>query len=291
MIVKEFFDKDSHTFSYVVADDSNGVCAIIDSVLGFDMASACTDTTLADEMIAYIHAQAWTVAWHLETHIHADHLSAASYLKSKLGGRIGISHRIDEVQSIFGEIYHLDFKSANAMMSFDYFFQDDESFAIGTLSATAIATAGHTPACMSYLIDDAVFVGDTLFMPDYGTARCDFPKGSSSALYHSVQKLYQLPDSTVVYLCHDYLPPSRQAFSHKTTIGEQKQHNIHLNSATTEQAFVALRDAKDRTLPVPKLLLPSIQINLMAGNLPKPEDNGISYLKIPLNYFKLKSAK
>lgn len=285
MIIKEFFDKDSQTLSCVVADDTSGVCAIIDSVLGFDMPSARTDTTLADDIIAYINAQAWTVAWHLETHIHADHLSAASYLKSKLGGKIAISHRIDEVQSIFGEIYHLDFKSANAMMGFDYFFQDDESFAIGTLSATAIATPGHTPACMSYLIDDAIFVGDTLFMPDYGTARCDFPKGSSRTLYHSVQKLYKLPDDTAVYLCHDYLPPSRQAFTHKTTIGDQKQHNIHLNSHTNEQAFVALRDAKDHTLPVPKLLLPSIQVNLMAGNLPAPEDNGTSYLKIPLNRF------
>ncbi len=285
MIVKEFFDKDSQTFSYVVADESSGVCAIIDSVLGFDMPSACTDTTLADGIIAYISTHAWAVAWHLETHIHADHLSAASYLKSKLGGRIGISHRIDEVQSIFGKIYNLDFKSANTLMGFDYFFQDGEIFEIGSLPATAIATAGHTPACMSYLIDGAVFVGDTLFMPDYGTARCDFPKGSSSALYHSVQKLYELPDDTTVYLCHDYLPPSRQAFMYKTTIGEQKQHNIHLNSTTTEQTFVALRDAKDRTLPVPKLLLPSIQVNLMAGNLPKPADNGISYLKIPLNQF------
>lgn len=285
MIIKELFDKNSQTFSYVVADDTSGVCAIIDSVLGFDMPSARTDTTLADDIIAYINAQAWTVVWHLETHIHADHLSAASYLKSKLGGKIAISHRIDEVQSIFSEIYHLDFKSANAMMGFDYFFQDDENFAIGTLSATAIATPGHTPACMSYLIDDAVFVGDTLFMPDYGTARCDFPKGSSSALYHSVQKLYELPDDTAVYLCHDYLPPSRQAFVHKTTIGDQKQHNIHLNSHTTEQTFVTLRDTKDHTLPVPKLLLPSIQVNLMAGNLPAPEDNGTSYLKIPLNRF------
>ncbi len=286
MIIKEFFDKDSQTFSYVVADDTSGICAIIDSVLGFDMPSARTDTTLADDIIAYINAQAWTVAWHLETHIHADHLSAASYLKSKLGGKIAISHRIDEVQSIFGEIYYLDFKSANAMMGFDYFFQDDESFAIGTLSATAIATPGHTPACMSYLIDDAVFVGDTLFMPDYGTARCDFPKGSSQTLYQSVQKLYTLPDVTKVFLCHDYLPKSRDEFCHQTTIGTQKQHNIHINTTVNQEQFVAMRDAKDRTLAMPKLLLPSIQVNLQAGNLPQAEDNDISYLKIPLNQFR-----
>ncbi|UTO05596.1 MBL fold metallo-hydrolase [Moraxella sp. FZLJ2107] len=286
MIIKEFFDKDSQTFSYVAADDTSGICAIIDSVLGFDMPSARTDTTLADDIIAYINAQAWTVAWHLETHIHADHLSAASYLKSKLGGKIAISHRIDEVQSIFGEIYHLDFKSANAMMGFDYFFEDDEYFNIGTLPARALATPGHTPACMSYWIDDAVFVGDTLFMPDYGTARCDFPKGSSRALYQSIQKLYQLPDDTTVYLCHDYLPPSRQAFAFKTTIGEQKQHNIHANITISQDEFVAMRDAKDRTLAMPKLLLPSIQFNLQAGNLPQAEDNDISYLKIPLNQFR-----
>lgn len=283
MNIQHFFDKDSQTFSYVVSDTQTGKAAIIDSVMGFDSTSARTDSRMADEIITYIKNHALSVIWHLETHIHADHLSAASYLKSKLGGRIAISHRIEAVQSVFKEIYNMDFKHANAAMGFDYFFEDDEAFDIGTLSAKAIATAGHTPACMSYLIENAVFVGDTLFMPDYGTARCDFPQGSSKTLYQSIQKLHALPDDTQVFLCHDYLPATRADFCHKSTIGEQKQHNIHL-SATTEQAtFIAMRDAKDKTLAMPKLLLPAIQINLLAGNLPPAESNGVHYLKIPIN--------
>lgn len=285
MKIQHFFDEDSQTFSYVLADPKTHQCAIIDSVLGFEMSSATTNTKLADEMIRYIQEQGLTVQWHLETHIHADHLSAASYLKAKLGGKIAISHRIDEVKSVFEQIYHTDFKTANAQMGFDHLFADDESFYVGTLPATALATAGHTPACMSYLIGQAVFVGDTLFMPDYGTARCDFPKGSSQTLYESVQKLYNLPEDTIVYLCHDYLSPNRKTFSHKTTIGEQKRHNIHLNAQTTKTDFVTMRDARDKTLSMPKLILPAIQVNLRAGELPKAEDNGIRYLKIPLNQF------
>lgn len=285
MKVQHFFDKDSHTFSYVVTDPATNYCAIIDSVLGFEMASASTNTKLADEIIDYVQDHGLKVQWHLETHIHADHLSAASYLRSQLGGQIAISHRIEQVQAVFGEIYDTDFKAVNAQMGFDHLFADDASFHIGTLSATALATPGHTPACVSYVIGDAVFVGDTVFMPDYGTARCDFPKGSSEALFDSVQKLYSLPDDTAVYLCHDYLPPDRHSFCHVTTIGDQKQHNIHLSADTAKADFVAMRDAKDKTLSMPKLILPAIQVNLRAGRLPDAEDNGIRYLKIPLNQF------
>ncbi len=285
MKVQHFFDKDSHTFSYVVTDPATDYCAIIDSVLGFEMASASTNTKLADEIIGYVQDHGLKVQWHLETHIHADHLSAASYLRSQLGGQIAISHRIEEVQAVFGKIYNTDFKTVNAQMGFDHLFADDDSFAIGSLSAIALATPGHTPACMSYVIGDAVFVGDTVFMPDYGTARCDFPKGSSEALFDSVQKLYRLPCGTTVYLCHDYLPPDRHTFCHKTSIGEQKQHNIHLAAQTEKADFVTMRDAKDKTLSMPKLILPAIQVNLCAGRLPDAEDNGIRYLKIPLNQF------
>ena len=285
MKVQHFFDKDSHTFSYVVTDPATDYCAIIDSVLGFEMASASTNTKLADEIIDYVQDHGLKVQWHLETHIHADHLSAASYLRSQLGGQIAISHRIEQVQAVFGEIYDTDFKAVNAQMGFDHLFADDNSFAIGSLSAIALATPGHTPACVSYVIGDAVFVGDTVFMPDYGTARCDFPKGSSEALFDSVQKLYSLPDDTAVYLCHDYLPPDRHSFCHVTTIGDQKQHNIHLSADTAKADFVAMRDAKDKTLSMPKLILPAIQVNLRAGRLPDAEDNGIRYLKIPLNQF------
>ncbi len=285
MKVQHFFDKDSHTFSYVVTDPATDYCAIIDSVLGFEMASASTNTKLADEIIDYVQDHHLKVQWHLETHIHADHLSAASYLRSQLGGQIAISHRIEEVQAVFGKIYNTDFKTVNAQMGFDHLFADDDSFAIGSLSAIALATPGHTPACMSYVIGDAVFVGDTVFMPDYGTARCDFPKGSSEALFDSVQKLYRLPCGTTVYLCHDYLPPDRHTFCHKTSIGEQKQHNIHLSAQTEKADFVTMRDAKDKTLSMPKLILPAIQVNLCAGRLPDAEDNGIRYLKIPLNQF------
>ena len=285
MKVQHFFDEGSHTFSYVVTDPATDYCAIIDSVLGFEMASASTNTKLADEIIDYVQDHGLKVQWHLETHIHADHLSAASYLRSQLGGQIAISHRIEQVQAVFGKIYDTDFKAVNAQMGFDHLFADDNSFAIGSLSAIALATPGHTPACVSYVIGDAVFVGDTVFMPDYGTARCDFPKGSSEALFDSVQKLYSLPDDTAVYLCHDYLPPDRHSFCHVTTIGDQKQHNIHLSADTAKADFVAMRDAKDKTLSMPKLILPAIQVNLRAGRLPDAEDNGIRYLKIPLNQF------
>lgn len=283
--VQHFFDENSNTFSYIIHDNATHQCAIIDSVLDFDVNSGSIHTTLADLMVDYIQQNNLQVEWILETHIHADHLSAASYLKSKLGGKIAISHQINTVKSAFSPIYNVDFKTANSMVDFDCLFYNNQKFSIGTLPAVAIATPGHTPACMSFLIDDVVFVGDTLFMPDYGTARCDFPKGSAKTLYQSIQKLYQLPDETVVYLCHDYLPKGRGHYAYQTTIGEQKQNNIHIHKDVAECDFIHMRETRDQTLSMPRLLLPSIQVNLRAGKLPEPENNGVSYLKIPVNIF------
>ena len=283
--VKAFFDSVSNTFSYVVSDPDTQRCAVIDSVLDYDAASATTKTEQADLIIAYIQENSLSVDWILETHVHADHLSAAQYLKQKLGGKIAISHKIEIVQQTFGEIYHLDIKSLNATQSFDYLFADHETFLIGNIKAYNIPTPGHTPACLSYVIGDAVFVGDTLFMPDYGTARCDFPKGSAVALFDSVKTLYTLPDQMRMFLCHDYLPESRDQYQYETSVYSQKHENIHINTTTERGDFVEMRNRRDATLSMPKLILPAIQINMFAGKFPQPEDNGISYLKIPLNYF------
>ena len=283
--VKAFFDTQTNTFSYVVSDPDTQRCAVIDSVLDYDAASATTKTEQADLIIAYIQENSLSVDWILETHVHADHLSAAQYLKQKLGGKIAISHKIEIVQQTFGEIYHLDIKSLNATQSFDYLFADHETFLIGNIKAYNIPTPGHTPACLSYVIGDAVFVGDTLFMPDYGTARCDFPKGSAVTLFDSVRTLYTLPDQTRMFLCHDYLPESRDQYKYETSVYSQKHENIHINTTTQRGDFVEMRNRRDATLSMPKLILPAIQINMFAGKLPKPEENGVSYLKIPLNYF------
>lgn len=283
--VKAFFDSVSNTFSYVVSDPDTQRCAVIDSVLDYDAASATTKTEQADLIIAYIQENSLSVDWILETHVHADHLSAAQYLKQKLGGKIAISHKIEIVQQTFGEIYHLDIKSLNAKQSFDYLFADHETFLIGNIKAYNIPTPGHTPACLSYVIGDTVFVGDTLFMPDYGTARCDFPKGSAVALFDSVKTLYTLPDQMRMFLCHDYLPESRDQYQYETSVYSQKHKNLHINTTTEKADFVEMRNRRDTTLSMPKLILPAIQINMFAGKFPQPEDNGISYLKIPLNYF------
>ena len=285
-VVKDFFHEDTNTFSYVVSDPSTQACAIIDSVLDYDTASATTSTTHADQIIAYVKAQGLTVEWILETHVHADHLTAAQYLKAALGGKIAMSQKIAVVQETFAAIYHLDIKQWNAQQLFDYLFEDDEKFQIGSIEAYNIPTPGHTPACLSYVIGDAVFVGDTLFMPDYGTARCDFPKGSAAVLFDSVKKLYQLDENIRVFLCHDYLPKDRQEYSCETSIAEQKNTNIHLNASTTKAAFVEMRNRRDATLSMPKLILPAIQINMRGGQFPEAEANGIRYLKLPLNYFK-----
>ncbi|WP_286830998.1 MULTISPECIES: MBL fold metallo-hydrolase [Acinetobacter] len=285
-IVKDFFHEDTNTFSYVVRDPATKACAIIDSVLDYDPASASTSTVHADKIIAYIKEQGLTVEWILETHVHADHLTAAQYLKAELGGKIAMSQKIGIVQETFGVIYHLDIKQWNAQQLFDYLFEDHESFQIGTLKAYNIPTPGHTPACLSYVIGDAVFVGDTLFMPDYGTARCDFPRGSAEQLYDSVQSLFQLPENTRVFLCHDYLPETRESYVCESDIQTQKTQNIHIHQGISKTEFAQMRNQRDSGLSMPKLILPAIQINMKAGQFPEPEQNGVSYLKLPLNYFK-----
>lgn len=285
-VVKDFFHEDTNTFSYVVSDPATKACAIIDSVLDYDAASASTSTTHADQIIAYVKAQGLTVEWILETHVHADHLTAAQYLKATLGGKIAMSQKISMVQETFAAIYHLDIKQWNAQQLFDYLFEDDEKFQIGSIEAYNIPTPGHTPACLSYVIGDAVFVGDTLFMPDYGTARCDFPRGSAAILFDSVQRLFQLPESIRVFLCHDYLPETRDRYVCETNIQTQKNRNIHIHEGISKAEFTQMRNQRDAGLSMPKLILPSIQINMKAGQFPEPEENGVSYLKLPLNYFK-----
>jgi len=285
-IVKDFFHEDTNTFSYVVRDPATKACAIIDSVLDYDPASASTSTIHADKIIAYIKEQGLTVEWILETHVHADHLTAAQYLKAELGGKIAMSQKIGIVQQTFGAIYHLDIKQWNAQQLFDYLFKDHEHFKIGEMDAYNIPTPGHTPACLSYVIGDAVFVGDTLFMPDYGTARCDFPRGSAEQLYDSVQSLFQLPEDTRVFLCHDYLPETRESYVCESDIQTQKTQNIHIHQGISKAEFAQMRNQRDSGADMPKLILPAIQINMKAGQFPEPEANGVSYLKLPLNYFK-----
>lgn len=285
-IVKAFFDNETNTFSYVVSDPISQQCAIIDSVLNYDAASATTHTTSADEIIAYIRQNSLSVTWILETHVHADHMTASQYLKQKVGGVVAMSEKIAIVQDTFTAIYHIEPKHFNSTRSFDYLFKDGEHFKIGEIDAYNIPTPGHTPACLSYVIGDAVFVGDTLFMPDYGTARCDFPKGSAATLFDSVQKLFALDGDMRVFLCHDYLPEDRDHFVYESSIAEQKKHNIHINESIKKEDFVQMRNQRDATLAMPKLILPAIQINMQAGQFPEPEENGIRYLKIPFNFFK-----
>lgn len=284
--VKAFFDQDTNTFSYVVNDPQTDCCAVIDSVLNYDASSASTSTESADQIIQYVGDHQLKVEWILETHVHADHLTASQYLKSKLGGKVAMSQKISIVQETFSAIYGIDIKYFNTHQTFDYLFKDNEHFSIGNMDAFNLPTPGHTPACLSYVIGDAVFVGDTLFMPDYGTARCDFPKGSADTLFDSVQALYELPDQTRVFLCHDYKPEGRSEYCYETSINAQKKSNIHIDAKTRRQDFVNMRQARDAALAMPKLILPSIQINMDAGRFPEPESNGIRYLKLPLNFFK-----
>lgn len=281
--VHEFFDANTFTYSYVVVDPSSSKCAIIDSVLDYQPASGRTSYESADKLVAFVEQQGLSVEWILETHVHADHLSAAPYLKQRLGGKLAIGQQITVVQDTFGKLFNAESDFAVDGSQFDHLFTDQESFTVGNLQAKAIHTPGHTPACMTYLIGDSAFVGDTLFMPDYGTARCDFPGGDAKTLYHSIQKLFTLPDETRVFMCHDYKAPGREEFLFQTTIGEERVHNIHVGHGVEESAFVAMRQARDATLSMPTLILPSVQINMRAGVLPPAEDNGVQYLKIPLN--------
>jgi len=284
-IVKTFFDEPTFTFSHVVSDPKSKECAIIDSVLDFDYASGKTDRVSADQIIAYIKENALQTKWILETHVHADHLSAAPYLKEQLGGTLAIGDQITVVQNVFGKAFNAGTEFERDGSQFDHLFKDDESFNIGSIAAKAIHTPGHTPACMSYLIGDALFVGDTLFMPDFGTARCDFPGGDATTLYQSIQKLFTLPDETRVFMCHDYKAPGRDEYLFETTIGEERQHNIHVSVEHDQNDFIQMREARDATLDMPRLILPSVQVNMRAGHMPPAEDNGQRYLKIPVDLF------
>lgn len=285
MHVEPFFDPDSNTFSYVVADDASGRCVVIDPVLDFDYAAGRTSTTSADQMIAFIREQGWQLCWVLETHVHADHLSSAGYLKRALGGEIGIGAAIASVQQVFGDAFNAGDEFHPDGRQFDRLLSDGDKLELGRLTIEVLHTPGHTPACVSYRIDDAVFVGDTLFMPDYGTARCDFPGGDAAQLYASVQRLLALPDDTRLFMCHDYKAPGRDEFAWQTTVAAQKQGNVHIRQGVTEAEFVAMREQRDAGLAMPRLLLPSVQINMRAGEMPAPEANGQRYLKIPLDLF------
>ncbi len=279
--VESFFDPKTWTVSYVIADTATGHAAIIDPVLDFDMKSGRTSTESADRVLAYVRAQHLTIDWILETHAHADHLSAARYLQQQVGGRVAIGERIREVQATFKKLYNLERNFLPDGSQFDHLFIDGETFAIGETTMTALLVPGHTPADMAYLADGHLFVGDTLFMPDVGTARADFPGGDAPTLYRSIRRLLSLPPETTMYVCHDY-PKGRDA-AWQTTVGEQRASNIHVRDGISENAFVAMRTARDATLEVPTLLLPSIQINVRAGQMPPADDNGVAYLKIPLN--------
>jgi glyoxylase-like metal-dependent hydrolase (beta-lactamase superfamily II) len=279
--IRSFFDPATYTVTHVVSDPATQRAAIIDSVLDYDPKSGRTATRSADAVIAHVRDAGLTVDWHLETHAHADHLSAAPYLKAQLGGRIAIGEHIRDVQRVFKGLFNAaDLRTDGG--EFDHLFQDGETFAIGQLQARVLHTPGHTPACVSYVVGRDAFVGDTLFMPDYGTARCDFPGGDARVLYQSIRKLLALGDDLRLHLCHDYMPGGREV-RWETTAGEERQGNIHVREGVTEEEFVQMRTARDRTLDMPVLMLPAVQVNARAGRLPPAEDNGISYLKIPLN--------
>jgi len=281
--IEPFFDPATFTYSYVVSDPQTRQCAVIDSVLDYDPASGRTSHATAQRLVDYIREQDLKVQWLLETHVHADHLSAAPYLRQQLGGQLAIGDRITVVQDTFGKLFNAGTGFATDGRQFDHLFHDGDTFQVGNIQARAIHTPGHTPACMTYVIGDAAFVGDTLFMPDYGTARCDFPGGDARTLYQAIQKLFALPGDTRVFMCHDYKAPGREEFLYETTIAAEREHNVHVHAGISEDQFVAMRTARDATLGMPTLILPSVQINMRGGELPEPESNGTRYLKIPLD--------
>ncbi|MDR6775153.1 MBL fold metallo-hydrolase [Azospirillum sp. BE72] len=281
--VMPLFDEATNTVSYVVADPTTRAAALVDSVLDFDPKSGRTATTSADRMIALVRERGLTVEWILETHVHADHLSAAPYLTDRIGGRIGIGEHIREVQKVFRTLFNMEPGFVADGRQFDHLFADGERFRIGQLEAQAIHTPGHTTADMTYVVSDAAFVGDTLFQPDYGTARCDFPGGDAHALYHSIRRILSLPPETRIFTGHDYKAPGRDEYSWESTVAEQRARNVHVRDGVSETEFVELRTARDRTLDVPKLILPSVQVNVRAGRLPPAEENGKRYLKIPID--------
>ena len=280
--IKTFFDLETSTFTYVVSGGKGTPCVVIDSVLNYDPKSGRTSTQSADQVIKYIQAEQLKLVWILETHAHADHLTAAPYLQEKLGGKLVIGSHITHVQDVFKGIFNLDSRFATDGSQFDHLLQDGESLTFGKLSLKALFVPGHTPACMAYEIGDAIFVGDTLFLPDVGTARCDFPGGNAKTLYQSIQKILSYPKETKLYMCHDY-PPSDRPVAFCTSVGAEKAENIHVHDGITEEQFVQMRTTRDQTLDMPNLILPSVQVNIRAGHFPEPEANGKAYLKIPLN--------
>lgn len=281
--VRSFFDEATFTVTHVLSDPASGKAAIIDSVLDFDPASGRTSTSSADAVIAYIREQNLGVEWLLETHAHADHLSAAPYLQEQLGGKLAIGRHILTVQETFGKIFNEGTRFARDGSQFGHLFDEGDRFSVGSIPAIALHVPGHTPADMAYVIGDTAFIGDTLFMPDYGSARADFPGGDAHVLYRSVRRLLSLPESTRLFLCHDYKAPGRDTYAWETTVAEQRSGNVHLHDGISEDDFVAMRKARDATLDMPRLILPSIQVNMRGGHFPEPEENGVSYLKLPLN--------
>ncbi len=281
--VKTFFHEPTFTATHVVWDPETKVAAVVDSVLDYDHKAGRTSTGTADALIAFVREQGLTVDWILETHAHADHLTAAPYLKETLGGKIAIGDHITVVQEVFKGVFNAEDGFATDGSQFDHLFKDGETFKLGNIDAHVIHTPGHTPACLTYVIGDAAFVGDTLFMPDYGTARVDFPGGDGPTLYRSIQKIFALPPETRLFLCHDYKAPGRDTFAWETTVAEEKARNIHVHDGVGEAEFVKFRTERDATLDMPVLILPSVQVNMRGGRLPPAEDNGVRYLKLPVN--------
>ena len=281
--VTAYFDPDTNTISYIVKDPGSASCAVVDSVMDIDYAAGRITYDHADRMIADIEARGLTLEWIIETHVHADHLSAAPYIQQKLGGKIGIGAKIMVVQDTFGKIFNEGTEFQRDGSQFDALFAEGDSFHIGQLRGDVLHTPGHTPACLTYVIGDAAFVGDTLFMPDFGTARCDFPGGSSATLFESIQKILSLPDETRIFVGHDYKAPGRDDYAWETTVGEQKALNIHVGQGKSAEDFVAMRDARDATLAMPKLIIPSLQVNMRAGQMPPADEKGDVFLKVPVN--------
>ena len=278
-----FFDEATNTVSYVVHDPKTGEAAIIDSVLDFDAASGRTSNGSADRMIEYVTSNNLKVTWLIETHAHADHISAAPYLQERLGGKLAIGRDIIRVQEVFGKLFNAGTDFERDGSQFDKLFEDGETFRIGELEGIALHVPGHTPADMAFIVGDAAFVGDTIFMPDFGTARADFPGGDAGQLFRSIRRLLSLPDETRLFLCHDYKAPGRDEYAWETTVKQQREENVHVKDGVTEQDFVAMRTDRDKTLSMPKLIMPSVQVNIRGGRLPDPEENGVSYIKIPVN--------
>ena len=283
--IKGFFDEETSTISYVVYDVTSKKCAVIDSVLDFDFSSGTIDYHNAEKIISFIEKMKLDIEWLIETHVHADHLSASPYIQKKLGGKIGISEKISDIQNIFGKTFNAGTEFQRDGSQFDRLFKDNDEYKIGSIKCKVINTPGHTPACTAHVIGNSIFVGDTLFMPDLGSARADFPGGDARELYRSIQKILSYPEDTLIFVCHDY-PPSSRKVEWVTTVGEQKKKNIHVKTSIGEDEFVKVREARDKTLNMPKLIIPSIQVNMRAGNLPPAEDSGDVFIKVPINSMK-----